>query len=76
MLLSDDSARREEFLSEDDLLLADLTQDELIAHWNLWLNQAQAADQADDEEYSHGVFVSAAEAERLMALYPYAAKDG
>jgi hypothetical protein len=31
---------RDEFLSEEDLDLRNLSQDELIAYWNLWLEQA------------------------------------
>jgi hypothetical protein len=33
--------RDDEFLSEEDLDLRNLTWDELIAYWNLWLEQAQ-----------------------------------
>ena len=33
---------RDEFLSEEDLDLRNLSWDELIAYWNLWLEQAQA----------------------------------
>ena len=62
--------RREEFLSEEDLDMANLTHDELIAYWNLWLVQAQSSNDEDAEEYSHGVFVSPRERERLLRLYP------
>ena len=62
--------RREEFLSEEDLDLASLSQEELIAYWNLWLVQAQISNEDDEDEYSHGVFVSAREAERLIRLCP------
>lgn len=47
---------REEFLSEEDLDLANLTEEELIAYWNLWLEQAQATNDLDEALYSHGVF--------------------
>jgi hypothetical protein len=47
---------RDEFLSEEDLDLRNLTQDELIAYWNLWLHQAQATNDLDKALYSHGVF--------------------
>lgn len=47
---------RDEFLSEEDLDLANLTMDELIAYWNLWLEQAQTTNDLDAHLYSHGVF--------------------
>jgi len=47
---------RDEFLSEEDLDLAHLSMDELIAYWNLWLHQAQATNDLDARLYSHGVF--------------------
>ncbi|HEV7506858.1 MAG TPA: hypothetical protein VGS07_18350 [Thermoanaerobaculia bacterium] len=47
---------RDEFLSEEDLDLRNLTQDELIAYWNLWLHQAQITNDLDEYLYSHGVF--------------------
>jgi len=47
---------RDEFLSEDDLDLRNLTQDELMAYWDLWLRQAQATTDRDEHTYSHGVF--------------------
>lgn len=47
---------RDEFLSEEDLDLRNLSQDELIAWWNLWLQQAQATNDLDEALYSHGVF--------------------
>ena len=47
---------RDEFLSEEDLDLRNLTWDELIAYWNLWLEQAQATNDFDADLYSHGVF--------------------
>jgi hypothetical protein len=49
---------RDEFLSEEDLDLASLSQEELVRYWNLWLHQAQATNDEDADEYSHGVFVS------------------
>lgn len=48
---------RDEFLSEEDLDLRNLTQDELYAQWNAWLAQAQATNASDAQEYSHSVFV-------------------
>jgi hypothetical protein len=47
----------DEFLSEEDLDLSRLSWDELIAHWNEWLRQAQATNNADADEYSQGVFM-------------------
>lgn len=47
---------RDEFLSEEDLDLRNLSQEELIAWWNLWLHQAQATNDLDEALYSHGVF--------------------
>jgi hypothetical protein len=49
---------RDEFLSEEDLDLRNLSNDELIAYWNLWLEQAQATNDLDAALYSHGVFES------------------
>ncbi len=47
---------RDEFLSEEDLDLRNLSHEELIAYWNLWLEQAQATNDLDKALYSHGVF--------------------
>lgn len=49
---------RDEFLSEEDLDLQNCSGEELIAYWNLWLLQAQATNDLDKDEYSHGVFIS------------------
>lgn len=46
----------DQFLSEEDLDLVNLPEDELIAWWNLWLEQAQATNDLDGDEYAHGVF--------------------
>lgn len=48
--------RREEFLSEGDLALRELDDEELVAWWNLWLQLAQASNDLDEATYSHGVF--------------------
>jgi hypothetical protein len=48
---------RDEFLSEEDLDLRNLSEEELFAYWALWLEQAQATNDADEHTYSHGVFV-------------------
>lgn len=50
------SELRDEFLSEEDLDLHNLSQEELIAYWNLWLAQAQVTNDLDEALYSHGVF--------------------
>jgi len=47
---------RDEFLSEGDLDLRNLSWEELIAYWNLWLHLAQASNDLDEDLYSHGVF--------------------
>lgn len=48
----------DQFLSEEDLDLKNLSWDELIAVWNQWLLQASATDEQDAPLYSHGVFSS------------------
>lgn len=47
---------KDEFLSEEDLDLRNLTEDELYEYWNYWLEQAQATNEVDRYNYSHGVF--------------------
>lgn len=47
---------RDEFLSEEDLDLRNLSWDELLAWWDLWLREAQASNDRDAHLYSHGVF--------------------
>jgi hypothetical protein len=44
------------FLSQDDLDLRELTEEELYAWWNEWLRMAQATNDRDEHLYSHGVF--------------------
>ena len=46
----------DEFLSEEDLDLQNLSQEELEGWWNVWLEAAQATNTEDSFEYSHGVF--------------------
>lgn len=43
-------------LSEDDLNLKDMTDEELAAAWNLWFDLAQSTNDFDPP-YTHGVFV-------------------
>ena len=45
-------------VSEEDLALRDLTEEELVAYWNQWHEQAQATNAADEDTYSHGVFTT------------------
>lgn len=47
---------KDEFLSEEDLDLRNLSEHELYAYWNYWLEQAQATNELDRYLYSHGVF--------------------
>jgi len=47
---------RDEFLSEEDLDLQSLTDEELDAVWTAWLYQAQSTNNEDRYTYSHGVF--------------------
>ena len=46
----------DEFLSEEDLDIKNMTDDELYAYWNEWLLQAQATNEYNKDYYSHGVF--------------------
>lgn len=48
---------RDEFLSEEDLDLQNLSEAELLAYWDLWLHQAQASNALDEHVYTHGVFM-------------------
>lgn len=45
-----------EMLSEDDLNLKDMTDEELGRAWDLWFTLAQATNDFDPP-YTHGVFV-------------------
>ncbi len=47
---------QDEFLSEEDLDLRNMTWDEVMAYSVLWLEQAQATNDLDQHLYSHGVF--------------------
>ena len=49
-------SRTDRFLSEEDLDLRTMKEQELFAWWNLWLEQAQITNELDRYEYSHGVF--------------------
>jgi len=47
---------RDEFLSEEDLDIKNMSEAELSAWWKLWLELAQATNDQDEGCYSHGVF--------------------
>jgi hypothetical protein len=47
---------RDEFLSDEDLDLRNLTFEELLAQWDEWLLAAQVTNEEDEDRYSHGVF--------------------
>ena len=47
---------QQEFLSEEDLDLANLSWEELLVVWNQWLVQAQTTNGEDRWCYEHGVF--------------------
>jgi hypothetical protein len=55
-------------LSEDDLDLRDLSDEELDLAWDLWFDLAQTTNE-DDPPYTHGVF-------QLAARYGGAATSG
>jgi hypothetical protein len=46
----------DQFLSEEDLDLQNLSFAELLKYWELWLRQAQISNSDDEHSYSHGVF--------------------
>lgn len=51
-------------LSDDDLDLAGMTDEELAAAWDLWFDLAQATNDADPP-WTHGVFVGFVSAQPL-----------
>ena len=55
---------RDEFLSEEDLDLANMTTEEVRAYWDAWFRQAQATNDADRWVYSHGVLEEVPECAR------------
>ena len=59
---------RDEFLSEEDLDIRNMTDDELCAYCNVWLRQAQATNDLDEHTYSHGVFIAEPESIRGRAF--------
>jgi hypothetical protein len=50
------SEARDEFLSDEDLDLRNLSWAELVAWWDEWLRMAQTTNDRDRRTYSHGVF--------------------
>ena len=48
---------RDEFLSEEDLDLKQMTDEEIETVWTAWLEQAQSTNEEDKFTYSHGVFL-------------------
>ena len=48
---------RDEFLSEEDLDLVNLSDEEVETWWNAWLAQAQISNEEDAFTYNHGVFM-------------------
>ena len=46
----------DQFLSEEDLDIKNLSDEELDRVWTEWLKMAQITNDADRHEYSHGVF--------------------
>lgn len=66
---------RDEFLSEEDLDLRNLAWDEVVAYWNLWLQQAQTTNDLDENEYSHGVFVRDPSVSQLREDRPSASTE-
>lgn len=67
MMFEPRDGREEEFLSCEELEIAALNWGELMALWDFWLAQAQSTNEADADEYSHGVFVSPRRALELLA---------
>ncbi len=49
---------RDEFLSEEDLDVGNLPWPERIIAWNAWLSRMQITNEKDEDDYSHGVFLS------------------
>jgi hypothetical protein len=60
----------DEFLSEEDLDLGNLSWPERVAWWNQWLRLAQATNDQDAASYSHGVFVQILEPGRTQSGPP------
>jgi hypothetical protein len=61
-------------LSEDDLNLRELSDEELALAWDLWFDLAQTTND-DDPPYTHGVFQTARVAGASTDLHRAAAKE-
>ena len=57
-----------DMLSEDDLNLGELTDEEIERAWDLWFELAQTTNESDPP-YAHGVFVGL-ESATLLAARP------
>jgi hypothetical protein len=55
--VSGESRPRDQFLSEEDLDLANLPSEEVALWWGYFLRQAQASNDLDVDEYSYGIFM-------------------
>jgi hypothetical protein len=55
-----------QMLSEDDLDLKEMTDEELERAWDLWFDLAQTTNDADPP-YSHGVFAALGDADDSRA---------
>lgn len=56
----------DQFLSEEDLDLSNLSWEELLQVWNDWLAQAQETNDLDRDHYSHSAFMSTEEYQRYL----------
>lgn len=52
------SEPRDRFSSEEGLDLRNLSEEELLDYWLLWLHQAQATNDLDEGTHEHGLFRS------------------
>lgn len=62
---ADPTPLRDEFLSEEDLDLQNMSEEELMAYWEVWFAQAQDTNDLDRWTYSHGVFEEVPECARV-----------
>ena len=56
-----------QLLSEDDLNLKEMTDEELERAWDLWFDLAQSTNDADPP-YPHGVFVGVGQGDPLIPV--------
>lgn len=62
-----DKIKSDQFLSEEDLDLKNLSWEELLVVWNDWLDQAQSTNELDKDHYSNSAFMSPDEYERYLS---------